>query len=92
MAEAASQEAGSGSIDDPQQPPQQLPPQQQQPDESQQEQHEEQGGQHGQKQEPCFEQGAAGAGGQPLPEIDDPVEAAAGKSEVQAAKVSSFLT
>lgn len=72
MVEAASQEGGSGSLDGPQ-PPQPEPQRQQQ--------------EQGQKQEPGFEQGAAGAGGQSSAEVDDSVEAAAEKSEAQAMKV-----
>ena len=41
----------------------------------------------GRKQEPGFQRGAAGAGGQSPKPIDDPVEAAADKSEGDAMKV-----
>lgn len=41
----------------------------------------------GRKQEPGFERGAAVAGGQPPKPVDDPVEAAADKSEGDAMKV-----
>lgn len=44
----------------------------------------------GRKQESDFERGAAGAGGQPPKPIDDPVEAAADKSEGEAMKVCTL--
>ena len=45
----------------------------------------------GRKQESGFERGAAGAGGQSPKLIDDPVEAAADKSEGEAMKVCTTL-